>query len=326
MRSRFSPIAAIAAAFALVALLVASCRPADVPTHGVDLGADAGHKAGAFQPWGVSAPGGSNTQVQYNASGSFAGNANLTFNSGTGDLTAVGGLSTSGTVSGANGSFSVALDVTNHAAIGGAASVAQSGLLRFPNDIPGTISVRNAADNGDITAMTLDSSDRMYLGTDASFTSVKQASIVNVFGSSSVDLGVGSGDYILLSGNTVQSAKPIVGETGASSPYGVHGEVLVPIPTAGASLTFSAAQYADTIIDLTGASSGAAAGPMILPGVGNNANAYWKIIRGNWSNSGNQPSMVISASLGAGTVTIGVGKTAIIGVDTGGVFRISPDT
>ena len=83
---------------------------------------------------GTGSPGGANTQIQFNDSGAFGGSANLTWDGSivglTGDITQTGDYTCTG-----SGSFSVDLDVTANATVGGTLGV--TGALTYSSLIDG---------------------------------------------------------------------------------------------------------------------------------------------------------------------------------------------
>ena len=92
---------------------------------------------------GSGTPGGSDTQVQFNDSSSFGGDAGLTYNKTTNQLTITGGGLT-----------------TDHVASG--TTVASAGSIRIGNT--NTIRARNAANDGDLIILTTTASNETTIG------------------------------------------------------------------------------------------------------------------------------------------------------------------
>lgn len=235
------------------------------------------------------APPGSTTHRIFNSGGAFAANGNDTTD-GSGNATLASSLSVG-------------------------ASPAATGDIRGG----ATFAINHAVGGVDRPILQGDSGPNIILGDDVNCgANIREAS-------ASIRDRI-AGTYIwYVTASNVAAAVPIVGYSAGSSPYGVHGEVSVAIPTGGAAYTFAASEYANTVLKLTGTCVGGLSGPMHLPSVASDGAGYWKVIRGAWTNGcGNQPTMAVDVS-GLSSVTIGLGKTAIIGVDTGGAYRITGD-
>jgi hypothetical protein len=184
------------------------------------------------------------------------------------------------------------------------ATPATAGTVRLPSGA--SISARNVGNTDDLSLVTTDASDRLFIGTDTAFTSTKQPNTINIFASATIDLGIGAGDVLLL-GSTIQAAKPYVGESAASSPWGVHGKVDVAI---AGNTTLTAAQYQYSAIKFTGAPG--AGFTVTFPTPASDAAGYWKWL---WNATG----QIATIQLAAGTTkTLGVGNGAWFWFDTGG--------
>jgi hypothetical protein len=112
----------------------------------------------------------------------------------------------------------------------------------------------------------------------------------------------------------------VIGEPGVSSPYGVHGEVVVDMNNANATLTTT--QYNRAVVKVTSTANFTADRTATFPSPASDANAYWKFVRNAQAGAFN---VVVSTGAGA-TVAIAQGKGAWLLFDnTSGVVRMSAD-
>ncbi len=221
-----------------------------------------------------------------------------------------------GSISGAAGlpyfTAGVAGFLTNVAAGSGYLSFgvtpATTGTLRLTNATG--MYARNAGNSANIRLLDLDSGDVASFG---------GSGVAAAF----VDMGSGyggflqGGSYVLLVGygGAIQTRDPIIGESGQSSPYGVHGVGIQAM--ADTNQTVAAAVYRYATIRTTGVLT--ANRTITLPPA-TAAASYWKLIDNQCTNGYN-----IVVSVGAGTtVTVPTGIMLVI-VDDSGV-RAGPTT
>jgi hypothetical protein len=159
--------------------------------------------------------------------------------------------------------------------------------------------------------------DSVYVGTDNVF--AHQATGLNLYASTNVAIGLGAATYFYVNGSALEAWKPITGSSLGSSPYAVHGTGTQAM--ADANQTPAASVYCYRTIKTTGAIT---------------ANRTLTIPNGGATDPGSREFTVrntctgafgIVVSTGAGTtVTVANGKIAILGVDSGGVYRVTADT
>ncbi len=112
----------------------------------------------------------------------------------------------------------------------------------------------------------------------------------------------------------------VKGNTAASSPYGIHGEVTIDMNNVDYIAT--AAEYGNTVIKNGNAVAMTAARTLTLPNA-TDTNCYWKFIRN--SNGGGFDLVVTNVAAGS-SVTIADTMGAWVGIDNSGAFRMGPDT
>ncbi len=171
------------------------------------------------------------------------------------------------------------------------------GALRFATGARVLLGARDSGNAHDLSMIEMDASDGLYLGTDAGFTTTKQAVGVNIYANFSVDIGIGNGTYLNIYNGNVESYKPITGSSGGSSPYGIHG--LTVKNMSGSTATLSAAEYCNQIVKVTGTGTNIIKFPAAT-----DATAYTKYVwNGGSGTLGVQDtnSVAISTTLAAGT-------------------------
>lgn len=166
-----------------VSVTTGSGAPASSPANGsVFLRTDGTGSTGIYTrqggAWsavgGGGSPGGSNTQVQFNDSSSFGGDAGLTYDK-TNDV----------------------LSVTSAYAVGG--TTASTGSLRLPN--AGTIKFRNAGNSANICFADFSASDLLYIGSTSAGTENPTGVYMYSTGTGTVNIGdVGFGGAIITDG------------------------------------------------------------------------------------------------------------------------------
>ncbi len=236
------------------------------------------------------APPGSNTQVLYNAIGTFAGHSGFVYDSA-GKVTLTAGVESGSAPYATLGSFRSGTTTT-------------------------IVAARNADNTGNIAALVTDSSDNLYVGANGSFTSA--AINTKVIGSTSVSLGVGSADYLTVAGSEVKASKPIVGDK-VASPWGVHGRV--DVATADANHTLTAAEYAYSLVRITGAQT--APRTMTFPAPSSHIQGYWKIV--STVCTGGNSQIILTTGSGS-TATLGSAGAQQVGLywfDTDGVHLVT---
>lgn len=197
------------------------------------------------------------------------------------------------------------------------ATPATAGTVRLPS--AGTVLFRNAADSADISALATNSSNNVYVGTDAAFTAANQAASVKVYCTTggNLALGVAGTTYQWISAGYNEMWKPVIGSVAGTSPYAVHGVGTQAM--ADGNVTVAAAVYCFNAIKTTGAIT--ADRTLVLPAA-TDAAAYTKII----NNTCTGAFGVIVKDSGAGTtVTVANGKSAMILMDSRGATRLTAD-
>lgn len=132
---------------------------------------------------------------------------------------------------------------------------------------------------------------------------------------------IGGQFVIQMNSTTILSGMPIVGFASQPSPYGVHG--LTTKAMADANQTLSAAEYSNTIIELTGALTANRNVRLPTP-TSDSPGAFWKVIRNTCTNGGAATGVVVELAAGT-TVTVLFGTTAIVGALTTGIIRLTAD-
>jgi hypothetical protein len=161
------------------------------------------------------------------------------------------------------------------------------------------------------------SGDAVYVGTNPAWG--QQATVVNVYAATAVAIGTTAvTNFYFPAGGANESWKPITGSSTGSSPYAVHG--LGTQAMADANQTPAASVYQYKTIKTTGAIT---------------ANRTLTVPNGGATDAGGREFTLrntctgafgIVVSTGAGTtVTVANGTTAILGIDSGGVYRVTAD-
>lgn len=157
----------------------------------------------------------------------------------------------------------------------------------------------------------------VYLG-NQTFSTRVDGNGVTVFSTANTTLWGNSALVATLTSASMAMGKPIIGDSGSTSPYGVHGVGVQAM--ADANQTPSAAVYCFNAIRTTDALT--ANRDLILP-VATDAGGYTKTIVNACSGAF---SVVVKVVGGAGgTVTIANGKAAVVLIDSNGVTRITAD-
>lgn len=177
------------------------------------------------------------------------------------------------------------------------------------SQVPSLVRWRNNANSADLSALATDTGDTLYLGCESTFSGSLMASILRIYALSGGIIGFGNGGSTSLSWDSsgvhfpaqiLNGANPIIGDTGQSSPYGVHGSVSIAL--AGSTHTCTAAEYANGEIHVTGTGTNV----IKLPAVTSDANTYVKYI----FNSGSGTLAVQDTSSHAAAATLPAGAGA----------------
>lgn len=196
----------------------------------------------------------------------------------------------------------------------GATPRATVGIVRFPNLANGQhVVARNAANSADYILAGVDSSDNCVIG--GYWDGSKATTQLFLAPSTWIFLRINGTDVLQVSGSKINASKPILGDSGTTSPYGVHGKTTV---ATAAPFTVAAADYLfDTIV-----LSEATAGTVTFPLPAADSGAYTKFI----INTG-AGTKTISNGAGAPsrTVTLLTTQAAIVLFDTRGAHaRVTP--
>jgi hypothetical protein len=271
----------------------AAVVPTTNPTGGVVLYSETGalkfrNPAGTITTLGSGgSPGGSDTYIQFNDTSTFGGDAGLTYNKTTN-----------------------VLSLTDAIAIG--AIPASAGSLRLATS--SIINYRNASNTGDVQALNCDGSF-VYVGdvsrNDSGLLLYSGGSVaINATGD--VVLGYGTPRLTATTTN-ILSTFPLIGDSANTSPYGVHGGVIVT-PAIDAAVTLVAAEYNFDWIQVdTGAW---ATGPfgVIFPTPATKAAGFYKTV----FNNSTQTITVQNGGVATRTLTTGLGQR--FWFDDGGAF------
>ena len=178
---------------------------------------------------------------------------------------------------------------------GGAGSVASAGDVRVPSSW--IIRGRNAADTFDYDVLSFGVAGTLWVmlgGVNSSPVIVKADT------GGTVSLRVGSVDIVSVNTNNMIAAKPVIGDSGNSSPWGVHGKVT---DASVAPFTVTAATYAYDVIRLTDTTTGT----VTFPRPSTDAGAYTKFVCN------------LSAS-NTKTISNGAGTTVALAANTGAMI------
>jgi hypothetical protein len=261
-----------------------SVSAATAPTNGQVLTATAGTTA-TWQTPSAGAVGGANTQVLFNDAGTEAGDAGLTYAKATDVLSVVGAVAVGGTV-GTTGALRVDSGFSLVSSVGGTDRVL------FATNTGADVLVGNASNSGDCIFRTP---------------------------SGTVYMQAGGSNYVTCGASVVTCGYPIIGNSGGSSPYSVHGTGIQAM--ADANQTPSASVYKYNTIRTTGAVT--AIRDLVMPAV-TDAASYEFTLENTCTYSGgaNDVSIRVKDS-GAGTVTfVPAGHTARIRMNANGASRV----
>ncbi len=192
------------------------------------------------------------------------------------------------------------------------ATPATSGTIRLPKSA--TIIAMNSLDTLALNALSIND-DNVFVGTDSAFTSAKQFSNVHLYGTQTVAQGLGGTTYTYVYNGNIEAWKPMIGSSGGSSPYGVHGVGVQAM--ADANQTPTASVYCFNTIKTTDALTGNKT--LTLPAA-TDAAGYTKVI----NNTCTGDFSVIVGDGGAGTtVAVINGETDTILFDSRGATKTS---
>lgn len=142
-------------------------------------------------------------------------------------------------------------------------TVASAGDYRTKNNW--SMVARNAANNGDVPLLKVDSSDNIELGSESTgvvntrvrgtqtasmFAGAGLADYVIVYGSTGIDIGAGGSTRFKVRSAANSTALPIIGDSSANSPWGSDGDSVITMASANKTLT--AAEYSKKILIFTG--------------------------------------------------------------------------
>lgn len=239
---------------------------------------------------GGATPGGSNTQVQFNDSSAFGGDAGLTYNKTTDVLSVTGGV-----VVGASGFVSIG---TNPATTGAVALANNTGIYN-----------RNSTNSLNFCLARLTSANRSIFGDDVSgfgywdISQVASDAILKVWNGSSY------ANQLRSDGSLLYAGVPILGD---SQPFGCHGRTVKAM--ADSNQTLSASDYSRNRIKFTGALT-VGAKTMTFPHPSSEDRSYTMQIH----HAGTGQNIVISTGTGA-TITMAPGNRATLGFTPDGVI------
>lgn len=238
---------------------------------------------------------GADTRVLFRDGTVVGGDAGLTYNKTTDELSVTGGV-----IVGASGYYSVG---TNPAT---------AGVYRLANNAE--VSSRNAANNANRKLLRMNASDQVILGDDSAGFAYwllgQAAAAARLFvwnGSSFVN-------QLEADGTLLYAGVPVIGN---SQPFGCHGRTVKAM--GDANQTLSAAEYAREHIKFTGALT--ASRTMTFPHPSSEDRSYTKSIH----HAGTGNSIVVSTGTGA-TITMAAGNRATLGFTPDGVIAIASFT
>lgn len=243
-------------------------------------------------------PGGSSGALQYNNASAFGGMAEWSYASG-------------GICANASGFLSFGTSPTT------------AGLLRLPST-PGDVidGVYVGGGAGQVATLLYYNNNVVQIGCDGSFASTKMCDAIYVCAISGVDFFVGSGGAnafaytaagVSFTLPILNGPNPIIGNSAANSPYGVHGSVVINLTTA--THTCTAAEYANGEIHVTGTG----ANVIKFPPVTSDANTYSKYIY----NGGTGTLAVQDTSSHAAAATLAAGAGAFFRFGNGTVKQMT---
>ena len=248
--------------------------------------------------WGAAsggAPGGSDTQVQFNDSSAFGGDAGFLFNRTTDVATIVGAINI------------------------GAATYAAAGLIRVPNAAGTVMAQRHSDDASDREIITVGATSCTFgysAGTTWSTVSLKAGTggTLNMHGYNlslyaanalGVSISAVAGAGLTVTDTQVQSGHPIVG---LSTAYSVHGRMAVRSLAGLATYTVSAAEYSYQVLQFSGDPSGTLC-TVTLPDPANQQASYFQDIDCRQVDSAD----TVTFKAGAGTRTASIiGESASV--------------
>lgn len=183
----------------------------------------------------------------------------------------------------------------------GTATVASSGLLRFPNTTQTIFAAFNGVSN-DYVFMSFNAAGTLNIGTDTAFTAAKQVAVLNlaVTTGSAINFDVGSTTWFIVDSASIKAGAPYSGYAGGSKPF----QLLSTTITSASSITLSASQYACPVIFITGSTAGTITFP-------NNTDGFWWLV--------NQSTQTQTLTCGAGgNVTVATLKAQMVRSDGAG--------
>lgn len=185
--------------------------------------------------------GGANGAVTLNCTGTFltaAGNSDEIQTKGSGNALAA----------------ATNVRAVSGAVIIGSGTAATIGSLRFPSASTVVGSMRNSINTADLVLFATNNSDGLYIGTDTSFTTANQVSLLNLFAVTGgyVQIGLGGTGYCRAHAGVMKAAVPRHGD---SQPFGSEGAATISLAGLG-SYTLVAAEYSLGIWIFTGTPSG----------------------------------------------------------------------
>jgi hypothetical protein len=217
---------------------------------------------------------------------------------------------TTGTLAGSRVSPSfVGIVISDTAFSVGTAPYASTGALRFAKNQ--MLNARNNGNTADLGVIGTNSGDYVLIGDTANNNGV----IIQTWSGGTLFMRHGTVDVLQTTSAGILTATPIIGDSGQSSPWSVHGT---------ASVTLSGTTYSETAVNyrytdfIYGGTPGGTA-TITWPGPTSNAFSYKKTVFNNTANS------LIFTNGGGTTVTIAAGKTAMLVSEFAGVRRITAD-
>jgi hypothetical protein len=270
---------------------------------------------------------GSNSTLLGVSSGGVVQYAAATVAQGGTGLTSIPGSANEVIINNATTAYGAATNVTAGTGfIGiGSGTLATTGVIRLPyNNAPDALTdvplfTHMSSGGTNVRSIVSADQDIVYFGGDTQRTSTKTWDISRIAGQSASTMLAGGSFILHCVSNAVEALKPITGSSGTASVFGVHG-VGTQAMADSHQLSVAASVYKYHTIVTTGANT-VGEKDLQLPSAGSDLISYTKTIKCDCTGFG-----VRVRNASGTTVSIGVGKTAMVLVWSGGVHRITADS